>query len=153
MLNGAVLLAAHKVLRPGGSFHLTSDDERYCARVAAALAADAARWQPAYAAPPHYRALAQGGKAARSAFDELWAARGFTRRFACRFMARRAREPEAAVAASGAAGAADAPGAAPGAQAGAAGAEEDATAAAVKRKRKKETSRQRKKRRARTKVE
>ena len=52
-----------------------------------------ARWQPAFGAP-HYKAHENGLRGHRSAFDELWAARGFARRFQCRFTAKRPREAE-----------------------------------------------------------
>ena len=101
-------------------------------------------WQPAVVAPPHYKAVARAPKRARSAFDELWAARGFTSRFTCRFTSRRAREPET-VQSAAAARSAEA--------ASAAAAVNGVEGAGAKRKRKKETSQQRKKRRARTKVD
>lgn len=185
MLNHDFLAAAHRVLRPGGSLALTTDDERFCARFAADLAGGAAAaatvasvasaaataieaddadtatpatpavqgaargrpvaaahtlWQPAVVALPHYKAVARAPKRARSAFDELWAARGFTRRFTCRFMSRRAREPESVQSAAAARSAAAAPSAA--------AAVNGVEGAGAKRKRKKETSQQRKKRRA-----
>ena len=186
MLNHDFLAAAHRVLRPGGSLALTTDDERFCARFAADLAGGAAAaatasasaasavataiaaddadtataataavqgvargtaaaaahtlWQPAVVASPHYKAIARAPKRARSAFDELWAARGFTSRFTCRFTSRRARELESVQSAAAARSAA--------ATSSAAAAVNGAEGAGAKRKRKKETSQQRKKRRA-----
>ena len=189
MLNHDFLASAHRVLRPGGSLALTTDDERFCARFAQDLAGGAAAaaaatsvasaaatakeaddadtatpatpatpavqgaargrpavaahntlWQPAVVASPHYKAVARAPKRARSAFDELWAARGFTSRFTCRFTSRRAREPESVQSAAAARSAA--------ATSSAAAAVNGVEGAGAKRKRKKETSQQRKKRRA-----
>ena len=94
---------AHRVLIPGGSLTLTTDDERHCASVVHHLVAgeDAlcARWQPAFVAP-HYKEFTHGTRGYRSAFDELWAARGFSRRFQCRFTTRRLKAPQRIVAES-----------------------------------------------------
>ena len=141
LVNRLFLVEAHRLLQPGGSFTLTSDDERYCASVARRLTAEeslAELWQPAFVSP-HYKAHEHGLKGHRSAFDELWAARGFAKRFQCRFMARRPRRealPSASLAADETTS-----------QAAVAGDADEG--AAGKRKRKKETSKQRKKRRTR----
>ena len=96
LVNRAFLIEAHRILQPGGTFTLTSDDEPYCKSVALRLTTDptlAPLWQPSFA-PPHYKTHEhQSLRAHRSAFDELWAARGFTKRFQCRFTARRPRAP------------------------------------------------------------
>jgi len=96
LVNRTFLIEAHRILQPGGTFTLTSDDEPYCKSVALRLTTDPTLtrlWQPSFA-PPHYKTHEhQSLRAHRSAFDELWAARGFTKRFQCVFTARRPRAP------------------------------------------------------------
>ena len=104
LLNFAFLRDSHRLMRPGGAFVLTNDDEAYCAAVAARMASDhvlKALWQPEFASP-YYRTHEEGLAGFTSAFDQLWAARGFARRFQCRFVARRAptKPPKAAAAAT-----------------------------------------------------
>ena len=89
----------------------------------------------AFAAAPVYKAHEEGLKGHASAFDDLWAARGFARRYQCRFTTRRrVREAAAAVA--------------PVEEA-----EEGEEGDGGAKRRRKETSRQRKKRRARERAE
>ena len=90
LVNTLFLHQAHRILQPGGTFTLTTDDEKLVTTVCQRLVTDPslhARWQPAFGAP-HYKAHENGLRGHRSAFDELWAARGFARRFQCRFQCR-----------------------------------------------------------------
>ena len=103
LVNLEFLREAHRCLVPGGAFLLTTDNERLCAAVAKRLTDDEwlrARWEPALVmSAPFYRAHEKGVKGHASAFDDLWAARGFARRYQCRFTTRRrVREAAAAVA-------------------------------------------------------
>ena len=139
LVNMEFLREAHRCLVPGGAFLLTTDNERLCAAVAKRLTEDEwlrARWEPALVmSAPYYRAHEKGVKGHASAFDDLWAARGFARRYQCRFTTRR-RVREAAAAVAPVEEAAE-------------GEEGDGGA----KRRRKETSRQRKKRRARERAE
>ena len=151
LVNTLFLHQAHRILQPGGTFTLTTDDEKLVTTVCQRLVTDPslhARWQPAFGAP-HYKAHENGLRGHRSAFDELWAARGFARRFQCRFTAKRPREAEmhqmaaapTVTTTTAAAQQADDPKAK--------GKAEAVDLDAGKRKRKKETSKNRKKRRTR----
>ena len=93
LVNLEFLREAHRCLVPGGAFLLTTDNERLCAAVAKRLTEDEwlrARWEPALVmSAPYYRAHEKGVKGHASAFDDLWAARGFAGRYQCRFTTRR----------------------------------------------------------------
>ena len=155
LLNFEFLRDAHRLMTTGGAFVLTNDDEAYCAAVAARMTTDPtlrALWRPAFASPPHYRVHERGLEGFTSAFDQLWAARGFARRFQCRFVAREA----VAVAATHTNGANEDGGEDDDDDDDDDGEEGEGAAETVpgggKRKKRKETSKQRKKRRQREKA-
>ena len=96
LVNRTFLDEAWRILCRGGAFVMTSDCEPYVEAVTQRLASDAeglaSKWQPSFGAPPHYKTHdAKDLRGHESVFNQLWAARGFTRRFQCKYYTKRLR--------------------------------------------------------------
>ena len=101
LVNTVFLDEAWRILHRGGAFIMTSDYEPYVVAVTQRLSKGdaeteggglASKWQPSFAAPPHYKTHEAGGlRGYKSVFNELWEARGFTRRFQAKYYTKRLR--------------------------------------------------------------